>query len=84
MQSQMKWNFSNKKPADLEFMLTLMGGQPSAMMDESEASFVQCQSMSSGRLGVSGQLSLPQSVKATLQIEMMGEDPGMQFAAFML
>ena len=54
------------------------------MMDESEASFVQCQSMSSGRLGVSGQLSLPQAVKATLQIEMMGEDPGMQFAAFML
>ena len=65
-------------------MLTLMGGQPSAMMDESEASFVQCQSMSSGRLGVSGQLSLPQQTKATLQIEMMGEDPGMQFAAFML
>jgi hypothetical protein len=40
--------------------------------------------MSSGRLGMSGQLSLPQQVKATLQIEMMGEDPGMQFAAFML
>lgn len=33
---------------------------------------------------MSGQLSLPQQVKATLQIEMMGEDPGMQFAAFML
>ena len=32
-QSQLTWIFSNKKPADLEFMVMLLGGNPGPMMD---------------------------------------------------
>jgi hypothetical protein len=40
MQSQLKWNFSNKKTPELETMMVLVAGGASSMMDESEATMI--------------------------------------------
>jgi len=57
----------------------LMGGSASAMMDQDEASFIQAQSVSSGRLGLHGQSPIPfvPNAKGTFQMEMMSDDPNM-------
>lgn len=68
MQTQLKWSFSNKKTADIESMVMYMGASAGPMMDQDEASFVQAQSFSSGRLGLHGQTTIPfvKGAKATM------------------
>ena len=58
----------------------LMGASAGPMQDQDEASFVQAQSFSSGRLGLHGQTTIPfvKGAKATVQAEMTGEEPGMR------
>ena len=59
MQTQLKWNFSNKKAADIESMVMFMGPSAGPMMDQDEASFIQAQSYSSGKVVCHAQAALP-------------------------